>query len=193
MQKSAEVEHEVAELIKNRRSVRSFAPLPLEDHKIHSLFEATRWAPSSTNEQPWTYIFATKGQQLFDTITSCLAEGNQAWAKDAAMLVVSLARKNFSRKDVENAYAWYDLGGANALFALQAVALGLQVRQMAGYSATSLREALHIPDAYHTGAVMAVGYPGEPDLLPDMLRAREVAPRERYRQQEFVMNSAFKP
>jgi len=191
MQTSFELEYEVAELIKNRRSIRSFAPEEIEESKIATLFEATRWAPSSTNEQPWRYIFATKGQPLFDTILASLNEGNRVWAQHAPLLVVSLARKHFTRFSGENAYALYDLGGANALLALQAVDLGLQVRQMAGFHHDQLRSALHVPDAYHLGVVMAIGYPGSPDSLPENLRVREQAPRERYRQAEFVMNKTF--
>ena len=62
MQKSQHIEHPVTDLIKNRKSVRAFSTSPIEQIKINSLFEATRWAPSSTNEQPWIYIYATKDQ-----------------------------------------------------------------------------------------------------------------------------------
>ena len=41
--------------------------------------------------------------------------------------------KNFTRNGVLHAHAMYDLGGANAMLSLQAVELGLQVRQMAGF------------------------------------------------------------
>jgi hypothetical protein len=38
---------------------------------------------------------------------------------------------------------------------------------------------------------MAIGYPGDVQLLPEHLKVRELAPRERYLQQEFVMNEIF--
>jgi hypothetical protein len=38
---------------------------------------------------------------------------------------------------------------------------------------------------------MAVGYPGDPETLPEKLKAREMEPRERFLQQEFVMNRVF--
>ncbi len=62
MQKSANIEYPVSALIRQRRSIRAFADTPIEPEKIFSLFEATRWAPSSSNEQPWMYIYATKEQ-----------------------------------------------------------------------------------------------------------------------------------
>src|SRR6188768_251264 len=124
MQKSHEIEHPVFELIKNRKSVRAFSPVLIEQQKINSLFEATRWAPSSTNEQPWLYIYATKDQtELWDKLFSALNAGNKLWAKDAPLLILSLARRNFSRFTGANAHAMYDLGGANSFLSLQAVEL----------------------------------------------------------------------
>ncbi len=191
-QKSNQLEFPVADLISQRKSVRAFANTPIEQSKINSLFEATRWAPSSTNEQPWMYLYATPQQpDLWEKMFDCLNEGNKIWAKHASLLVLSLARKNFSRADVPNAYALYDLGGANALLSVQAVAMGLQVRQMAGFNHAKAREVLNIPDAYETGVFMAIGYPGNPEMLPEQLKQREMAPRERYLQQEFVRNEIF--
>jgi nitroreductase len=191
-QKSTEVEHPVSELIKNRRSIRAFKPGSVEADKIYSLFEATRWAPSSTNEQPWVYLYATKEQtELWNKMIEPLNEGNKVWVKEAPLLILSLARKTFVRNGFPNFYAMYDLGGANSLLSLQAVTLGLQVRQMAGFNRDSAKALLNIPDEFELGVFMAVGYPGDPESLPESVKAKELAPRIRFLQQEFVRNSAF--
>lgn len=193
MQKSNQVEHPILDLIKNRRSARAFSNQPIEPERIYSLFEATRWAPSSTNEQPWLYIYATRDQsQLWNLLFECLNEGNKLWAKDAPLLILSLARKNFSNYPGANAHAMYDLGGANSFLSLQAVEMGLQVRQMAGFNHKKTIEQIRIPETtYEVGVFMAVGYPGDPETLPEKLKSRERAPRERFLQQEFVMNKIF--
>ncbi|HEX6226660.1 MAG TPA: nitroreductase family protein [Chryseolinea sp.] len=193
MQKSNRVEHPILDLIRNRRSTRAFSKQPIEPERIYSLFEATRWAPSSTNEQPWLYIYATRDQpELWSKLFECLNEGNKLWAKDAPLLILSLARKNFSKYPGANAHAMYDLGGANSFLSLQAVEMGLQVRQMAGFNQKKTIEEIRIPEAtYEIGVFMAVGYPGDPETLPEKLRNRELAPRERFLQQEFVMNKIF--
>jgi nitroreductase len=191
MQKSSKIDYPVFDLIRNRKSIRAFDGIPVESEKINSLFEATRWAPSSSNEQPWLYIYATKGQDLWQKLFEPLNDGNKLWAKDAPLLILSLARRNFSRYPGANAHAMYDLGGANSFLALQAVELGLQVRQMAGFNYEKTRELLNIPDHYEIGVFMAVGYPGDPASLSDNLKLRELAPRERFLQGEFVMNRAF--
>ena len=191
-QKSSEINHPVSDLIKNRRSTRIYADELVSEEKIHSLFEATRWAPSSTNEQPWLYLYATKTQTaLWNKLIEPLNDSNKIWVKDAPLLILSLARKGFQRNGRVNAYAMYDLGGANALLALQAVALGLQARQMAGFNHEVARAVLNIPDDFELGVFMSVGYPGDLENQPEAIRAKELAPRERYLQQEFIRNSIF--
>jgi len=192
MNKSTELHHPVAHLIKNRRSLRAYDSRPIESEKIQSLFEATRWAPSSANEQPWTYIYATReDRELWQKLFECLNEGNKIWAKDAPLLILSLSRKTFLHNDKPNGFAQYDLGAANSFLALQAVDLGLQLRQMGGYNQPKAKELLNIPDTFSMGAMIAVGYPGDPNSLPEGLRNHERAPRERYTQNEFARNKSF--
>ena len=192
MQKSTEFELEVLPEIQNRRSRRAYSSTPLESEKIQSLFEAARWAPSSLNEQPWTYIYATKDQpELWNKLLSVLNEGNITWASDAPLLVLSLYRKNLLRNNQPNGSAKYDLGGANAFLSLQATSLGLNVHQMGGYDRQKAKDVLNIPDSFDFGVMMAIGYPGDPATLSENLKQREVAPRERYIQQEFAMNKSF--
>jgi nitroreductase len=128
---------------------------------------------------------------LWQRIFEALHEGNQLWAKDAPLFIVSMIRKEYSRNGKINSSARYDLGGANAFLSLQATALGLNVHQMGGYDAQVLKENLHIPDAYESVVIMAVGYPGNAETLPPHLQVREVAPRMRMVQHEFVMNKPF--
>lgn len=192
MKRSHEIHYPVTDVIRKRKSIRAFSTDTVDQEKINSLFEATRWAPSSTNEQPWVFIYATKNQpDTWNKLFEPLNEGNKLWAKDAPLLILSLARKNFTRYPGPNAHALYDLGGANAFLSLQAVDLGLQVRQMAGFDAEKARELLQIPDEYEVGVMIAVGYPGDPATLPEHLQKRESAPRERFLQDVFVMTEPF--
>lgn len=192
MKKSAEFGSPVLDVIKKRRSRRAYADRIVEPEKIRSLFEAARWAPSSLNEQPWFYVYATRDQEaLHARIFDALKEGNKIWARQAPLLIASLIRKNFIRFDSPNPSAKYDLGAANAFLSLQAAHLGLNVHQMAGFDAQTMVRNLRIPDRYEPVIVMAIGYPGDIESLPESLKAREFAPRERYVEQEFVMNRVF--
>lgn len=189
---STEFDAPLLEVIRQRRSLRAFADKPVEAEKIRSLFEAARWAPSSVNEQPWRYIYATQDQpELWNRIFETLNEGNRVWVKRSPLLIVSFTLRNFSRNDRPNASAVYDLGAANAFLSLQATALGLTVHQMGGFDKEKARIALRIPDAFEMGVILAVGYPGNPDELPEPLRQRELTPRVRNVQAEFVRNDSI--
>jgi len=192
MEVSSEFESDVLEIIKKRRSRRAFANKLIENEKIKSLFEAARWAPSSVNEQPWAYVYATNEQpELWNKIFESLNDNNKIWAKEAPLLVVSLARKYYSRNDRPNNSAKYDVGAANAFLSLQATQLGLNVHQMGGFDHSLLRQNLNAPENFDIGVVMAIGYPGSPEQLPLPLRDRELSPRMRHLQNEFVMNHTF--
>lgn len=47
------------ELIKTRRSVRSYRPEKVKAELIKKVLEAGRWAPSGLNNQPWRFIVIT--------------------------------------------------------------------------------------------------------------------------------------
>ncbi len=191
-QKSSAVQFEIADLIKNRKSTRAFSSKAIESEKINSLFEAARWSASSMNEQPWHYLYATRDQSvLWEKFFSLLNDGNKVWVENVPLLIFSISRKSFKRFNSPNAYALYDLGAANTSIALQAVALGLQVRQMAGYDHEKARQVLNIPDEFDLGVMLAVGYPAPVDTLPEAVRTKELAARERYAQEAFIKNGIF--
>ena len=192
MEKSTEFELPLLEAIQIRRSKRAYANRPIETEKIQSLFEAARWAPSSSNEQPWVYIYATKDQpELWGKLFDTLMDGNKIWAARAPLLIMSLIRKNFVRNEKPNGSAKYDLGAANAFLSLQATHLGLNVHQMGGFDRQLATNNLNVPDSHEVAVMLAIGYLGDPEILPENLKQREIAPRERYVQQEFAMNKTF--
>lgn len=192
MYKSTQLEYEVSDLIVHRRSRRAYSPQPIEPEKIHSLFEAARWAPSSMNEQPWAYLYATQDQPaLWNALLDVLNESNRVWAKEAPLLVLSMARKTLLRNGAPNGSAKYDVGAANALLSMQATQLGLNIHQMGGYDRQKAIQIFNIPDTHEPLVIMAIGYLGSADNLSDQLKQREIAPRERYTQEFFVMNKPF--
>jgi len=186
MRKPAESQAPVHELIGERWSPLSFAKTSIEAGRIFSLLEAARWAPSSFNQQPWSYLIATKDQpEAFDRLASCLVEGN-AWAKRAPLLLLAVAATLSERTGKPNRHALHDVGLANENLVLQAVAMGLVAHQMAGFLPERARELFAIPDGHEPLTMIAVGYPGEVDDLPEALRARETTARSRKTVSSFV-------
>jgi len=54
--KSANTQFEIHEFLKKRWSPRAFNGQSVEKEKLQRLFEAARWSPSASNEQPWAFI-----------------------------------------------------------------------------------------------------------------------------------------
>ncbi len=159
----------------------------VEPEKLASLFEAARWAPSSFNEQPWSFIVTTKDHaERHAQMLSCLVEKNQQWARLAPVLMVSVAKLNFAKNGKPNRHAFHDVGLAMATMLVQATALGLFVHQMAGFSVDKVRETFHVPDGFEPVAAVAIGYAADSDVLPETFREQEVGPRQRKPISEFV-------
>jgi len=192
MEKPAPTEYPINDLLGKRWSPRAFSDQMVEFDKLRSLFEAARWAPSSNNGQPWSFIVATKhSQKEYDSLLACLMEGNIRWAKLAPVLMVSVARLNFEENGKPNRHAFHDVGQAVANLTVQATALHLAVHQMGGFYPDKVKELYGIPHEYEPVAAMAIGYPGKPEMLPEQLMKREYAERERKPISEFVFSKQW--
>ena len=187
MEKPADVAYPIHDILQRRWSPRAFAETMVEPEKLQSLFEAARWAPSSNNEQPWHFIVGMKDDApTYDRLFHCLKEGNKKWAFRASVLLLSVVRLNFEDEGTANRHAWHDTGMAAFSLTLQATALGLIAHQMAGFDVEKARADLGIPPGFEPAAMIAVGYPGDPAMLDEKLRQRELAPRERKPVSEIV-------
>jgi nitroreductase len=192
MQKPAANDFPVHPLIRDRWSPRAFADKPIPADILRSLFEAARWAPSSSNEQPWAYLVATKEDKVnFEKTLKTLAESNARWAKNASALGIAVVELEFAKNHAPNRNAQYDTGAATAFLTVEATAHGLAVHQMAGFDPEKARQAFAIPAGWEAIAALAIGYPGDPEALPQPLKDRELAPRVRKPIGEFVMTGGW--
>lgn len=191
MEKPADAQYPIHALIEKRWSPRSFTNRSVEPEKLRSCLEAARWAASCFNEQPWRFIVAgSDDASAFRRLADCLMPGN-VWAKQAGVLLLSTASLKFAHNGNPNRHAYHDVGQAMALFVLQATELGLSAHQMAGFDREKAREACSIPEDFDPVAMVAVGYRGEPDALPDPLKERELTARVRRPQSEFVFSGRW--
>jgi nitroreductase len=185
--------HGVDDLIRRRWSPRTYADKEIPAAELKKLFEAARWAASSSNEQPWRFLVGRRGDDTYQKIFNALVEFNQSWAKSAPVLVLSVAKNIFTNNGKPNAYGMHDTGAASATLALQATAIGLHTHSMAGFDREQLRASFAIPSDYEIGAVTAIGYLGDPATLPEHLQKMEVSPRQRKPVEEFVFSAWEKP
>lgn len=192
--KRAHSEDGVLPAIQERWSPRAFAERDVPREDLKRVFEAARWAPSSSNEQPWRYVVGTRGTETHRKIYESLVGFNQQWAGKAPVLMLSLAKAIFGHHDTPNRHAMHDLGAATAYLVLQATALGLATHQMGGFDREKARTLLGIPEGFELGAAIALGYQADPETLGnEELIKREIAPRERKPLHDFVYGEWEKP
>lgn len=190
--KRASTDYPIQDILARRWSPYAFQDRPVPDADLRSLFEAARWAASSFNEQPWTYLVATQeAPQQFHQLLSCLVEFNQAWAKAAPVLALGVVRLTFARNGEANRAAVHDLGLAAGNLLIEATARGLWVHQMLGILPDRARQLFEIPDGYEAWTGLAIGYRGDPAILPEALQERERAPRQRKPLEQFVFSGKW--
>lgn len=167
-------DYPIEPLFTRRWSPRAMSGEPLSEAELMFIFEAARWAPSTYNEQEWRFLYARRDTPQWPLLFDLLMEANQAWCKNAAVLVVVLARKTFSRNGNPNPVHLFDVGSAWENAALQATAMGLVSHGMAGFDFEKARTSLHVPEEYAVAAMFALGRPGDPAALPEQMREMEV-------------------
>jgi len=193
-EKPAVTQSPIAELIARRWSPRAIDPnQPVSRVHLLALLEAARWAPSCFGDQPWRYLVWDRFRDPsgWQQALECLAEGNQVWVKNAPVLLLAVAAPNFSHNDQPNRWAQYDTGAASENLCLQATALGLVAHQMGGFDPDQARARFNIPTDHACMAMIAVGHPGAMDTLPEALRTKERAPRERKPLDRFVFEGSW--
>lgn len=181
------------EIIKRRRSVRSYTPQALSREQLSRIVEAAGWAPSGMNSQSWQFMILTgdaleyiriivrdyfRDLALNPTHPPFFAKCKEWAADDAysffynapALLVIS------NRKDYRNAVADCAAAAENAI--LEAAAMDIASCWITTLSGTcgepTVRNALKklgLPDDYQVYVSVALGYGAQqPEAAPRTYR-----------------------
>lgn len=176
-----------------RWSPRAFDGSPMPQQDLETLFEAARWAPSAFNYQPWRFLYAHRGSETFDPFLSALLPFNQAWARNASVLIYVISDSLMEMKPGEAKPSHshsFDAGAAWAQLALQATRMGYHSHGMAGIDMDAARTVLRLPERFRIEAAIAIGRRGEKSMLPEALQARE-EPSGRKPVDQFAFEGAF--
>ncbi len=188
--KQPQLDYPVHPLIASRWSPRAYDSRPVEPLKMQRIFEAARWAASSSNLQPWYFLVGFNGDEVFSKIYTTLAEFNRLWVANAPVLALAVAKTTNSRDELNKSYA-YDLGQAVATLSLQATADGIYAHQMGGFDADAAALALNIPSDYKVLVAFTLGYLGEVENLHPNLSKLELTPRARRPVSQTVFTGSF--
>lgn len=150
------------ELLRKRRSVRSYTGKQIDRASIDLLLEALLRSPSSRNYRPWEFIVVDDPQIL--ARLSAAKEHGSAFLKQARLGIVICGDESKSDVWVE------DCAIAAILAQMTAESLGLgscwiQIRERRHDAASSaeeyVRELLGIPAGIRVESILSIGHPAE--------------------------------
>lgn len=177
-----------------RWSPRAFSSETIELATLFSFFEAARWSPSGSNEQPWRFIYSLRGGPSWPKFLELLNDNNRLWARQAAALVLIVSRTVRRARDSDeeipsNSHS-FDAGAAWASLALQASLSGWATHAIGGFDRERARDVLAVPAKFRVEAIIAIGRRGERSTLPSALQQRE-APNDRLPLHEIAFADSF--
>jgi len=184
-------DHPIEKLFLDRWSPRAMSGEEISEAELMVLFEAARWAPSSYNNQPWRILYARRGTPHWQTFFDLMVPQNQAWAKNAAALLVFVSKTTFDFNGKPSITHTFDCGAAWENLALQGWLKGYVVHGMQGFDYDKAKTALNIPEGFRVEAMAAVGRPGKKEELPPENQKRE-APSDRKKLSEIICEGLFK-
>lgn len=180
-------DHPISAIFLERWSPRTFTGEPMSDADLAPLFEAARWAPSSSNLQPWRFLYAKRDTPHFPLFFDALYDGNKGWAAKASVLVAVLSKTMIAAKDDRpersNHTHSFDTGAAWACLALQASLTGWTAHAIGGFDLNKAAANLNVPDGYRLECLIAIGR-----YVPD---ATPAVPNSRSSQTTFVREGPF--
>lgn len=182
--------HAVDRFFVDRWSPRALSGDEIDPEDLLIMFEAARWAPSSYNNQPWRILYARRGTPAWEIFLGLLGDFNRTWAANAGALLVFVSKTTFDFNGKPSVTHAFDTGAAWMQLALQASLRGYVAHGMQGFDYDRARTELKIPAGYEVHAMVAVGRPGNPEVLPPDLREKE-KPSDRRKLEQTVCEGAW--
>jgi len=141
---------EVFDCIRRRRTVREFKPDPIPEDVVYKILQAGRWAPSSSNSQPWHFVVV----QARDTLEKLGAIATQGAFIANAPLAIAIVVDNATRPQL-------DAGRALQQMELVAWSEGMGTCFVGVRSAdqqSAVKQLLSIPPGMELITIMPYGY-----------------------------------
>lgn len=149
----------VIQVIRDRRSVRSYVDKPVERDKIERLLEAARLAPSASNRQEWRFVVVTDAKSR-----RALGEAavHQAFVGTAPVVIAACAEHDGHVMTCGQLCYPIDVAIAVDHMTLQAVAEGLGTCWIGAFHEERVKAILGIPDEIRIVELLTVGYAAGP-------------------------------
>jgi nitroreductase len=149
---------ETFEVIRERRSVRSYEDREVEEEKLAQILEAARLAPSAGNRQEWKFV-VVRDAGLRERLVG--AARGQEFVGQAPVVIAACAADTEHVMSCGIASYIVDLSIAVDHITLAARDLGLGTCWIGAFEQDKVRAILGIPAAVQIVALLPLGYPTE--------------------------------
>jgi nitroreductase len=143
------------ELARNRYSVRSYKPDPVEQEKLDRILEAARLAPTAVNLQPFQLIVINTANRQAELLSIY----QKKWFVQPPIIICAcgLPAKSWVRKDGKN-YIDVDVAIVMDHLILAATAEGLGTCWIGAFDSAAAKEVLGFPEGVEPIAFTPLGY-----------------------------------
>ena len=145
------------EVIRTRRSVRSFKPDPVPDEVLAQVLDAARLAPSACNKQPWHFIVVRDPAKRRGLAQ---AAAGQAFVGEAPVVLLCCGQRYRDR------YCWIgtDMYLVDCAIAIDHLTLaarneGLGTCWVGAFDHGEVRRVVKVADDYDVIMLVPLGYP----------------------------------
>ena len=148
------------QLIKTRRSIRSFKLDPIPEKDLRLLLEASQWAPSAGNLQPWRFI-VVRDKEVKERLVKD-AYGQRCISQAPVVVLFCGVPEESARYYGERGrklYVIQDVAAAVQNFCLAAHALGYGTCWVGAFDEEAVRRTLNLPRNWRPMAIVPLGKP----------------------------------
>ncbi len=186
------------EVVRTRRSVRTYKPDPIDDEMISKVIEAAKWAPSGNNTQPFEIVII-KDPDIMEKVAGILnrvhgSKSKQEFGAPVTLVVLGDPRlcNAYPRGPFRDEILHASLSAAieNMLLASTTLGLGGSVwKTVSSTAGVLIKELLEIPQLFVLKAMLPLGYPSrdvKPPLKRDILVHENRYDSDRFRRDEEI-------
>lgn len=160
------------DIIKNRRSIRTYTNQTVEEEKINEILKSAMQAPSSKNSQPWEFVVVDDKEIL---ISLSKIQHRARHIKDAPICIVVLGNKERFLKPGK----WMqDLGACTQNILLECINQGLASCWVGVFPKNKVvnkaKEALNLPENIVPYSIIPIGYSEEKNEFIDRFDKEKV-------------------
>ncbi|MCI2428609.1 nitroreductase family protein [Candidatus Acetothermia bacterium] len=148
----------VYEVIRSRRSVRTYQEKAVSQEALTRILETARMAPSGKNRQPWKFVVVTNKEtrkRLGE------AANNQDFVGKAPVVIAAVGLEPEKIRSCGIPADPVDVTIAIDHMTLAAVEEGLGTCWIGAFSQEKVREILRIPSSFKVIALLTLGYPAD--------------------------------